>query len=131
MAKVEGSNPFIRFIRFIRFRIRPRFHVRQRPLDQAPEVDGELLGGDFGHHSLYKRCLTLLLSNQPTRPSRKPMRYDDKHVRPALYAGLFGVVLGSIGAAVTHVSILIGAIAGFVIIAALVLVEPSDGGPHR
>lgn len=57
------------------------------------------------------------------------MRNQDKHVRPALYAGLFGVVLGSIGAGVLHLNILIGAIAGFVIIAALVLVEPSDGGP--
>lgn len=57
------------------------------------------------------------------------MRYQDKHVRPALYAGLFGVVLGSIGAGVLHISILIGAIAGFVILAALVLIEPSDSGP--
>jgi hypothetical protein len=56
------------------------------------------------------------------------MRYQDKHVRPALYAGLFGVVLGSIGAGVLHVGIVIGAIAGFVILAALVLIEPSEGG---
>ena len=61
------------------------------------------------------------------------MRYQEKHVRPAVYAGLFGVVLGSIGAELLHVSILIGAIAGFVITAALVLHEPSDGGstPRR
>ena len=61
------------------------------------------------------------------------MRYQDKHVRPALYAGLFGVVLGSIGADVLHVSIVIGAIAGFVVLAALVLIEPGDGGqtPRR
>jgi hypothetical protein len=59
------------------------------------------------------------------------MRYQDKHVRPALYAGLFGVVLGSIGASVLHISMLIGAIAGFVVLAALVLIEPSDSGPHR
>lgn len=57
------------------------------------------------------------------------MRYQDKHVRPALYAGLFGVVLGSIGASVLHISMLIGAIAGFVVLAALVLIEPSDSGP--
>jgi hypothetical protein len=57
------------------------------------------------------------------------MRYQDKHVRPALCAGLFGVVLGSIGAGVLHISILIGAIAGFVVLAALVLIEPSDSGP--
>jgi hypothetical protein len=57
------------------------------------------------------------------------MRYQDKHVRPALYAGLFGVVLGSIGAGVLHISMLIGAIAGFVVLAALVLIEPSDSGP--
>jgi len=59
------------------------------------------------------------------------MRYDDKHVRPALYAGLFGLVLGSIGADVLHIRILIGAIAGFVVVVAIVLAEPSDGGPHR
>lgn len=57
------------------------------------------------------------------------MRYQGKHVRPALYAGLFGVVLGSIGASVLHISIVIGAIVGFVVIAALVLIEPNDGGP--
>jgi len=59
------------------------------------------------------------------------MRYDDKHARPAVYAGLFGVVLGCIGASLLHVSIPIGAIAGFVILAAIVLVEPDGGGPGR
>jgi hypothetical protein len=59
------------------------------------------------------------------------MRYQDKHVRPALHAGLFGAVLGSIGADLLHISILIGAIAGFVVLAAVVLIEPSDSGPHR
>jgi hypothetical protein len=59
------------------------------------------------------------------------MRYDDKHVRPALYAGLFGLGLGSIGAELLHVSILVGAIAGFVVLAALVLHEPGDGGSTR
>jgi hypothetical protein len=65
----------------------------------------------------------------PFGTQRDLMRYQDKHVRPAIYAGLFGVVLGSIGAVVLHVSIVIGAIAGFVVLAALVLIEPSDGGP--
>lgn len=61
------------------------------------------------------------------------MRYQDKHVRPALHGGLFGVVLGIIGASVLHVSIVVGAIAGFVVLAALVLIEPGDGGsaPRR
>lgn len=57
------------------------------------------------------------------------MGYQDKHVRPALHAGIFGVVLGIIGAGVLHISIVIGAIAGFVVLAALVLIEPGDGGP--
>lgn len=61
------------------------------------------------------------------------MRYQDKHVRPALHAGMFGLVLGIIGASVLHVSIVVGAIAGFVVLAALVLIEPGDGGstPRR
>jgi hypothetical protein len=61
------------------------------------------------------------------------VRYQDKHVRPALHAGMFGVVLGIIGASVLHVSIVVGAIAGFVVLAALVLIEPGDGGstPRR
>jgi hypothetical protein len=54
------------------------------------------------------------------------MRYQDKHVRPALHAGMFGLVLGIIGASVLHISIVIGAIAGFVVLAALVLIEPGD-----
>jgi hypothetical protein len=58
------------------------------------------------------------------------MRYQDKHVRPALHAGMFGLVLGIIGASVLHVSIVIGAIAGFVVLAALVLIEPGEGGPN-
>jgi hypothetical protein len=46
---------------------------------------------------------------------------------------MFGVVLGIIGASVLHVSIVVGAIAGFVVLAALVLIEPGDGGstPRR
>jgi len=61
------------------------------------------------------------------------MRYQDKHVRPALHAGMVGLVLGIIGAGVLHISIVIGAIAGFVVLAALVLIEPGDGGstPRR
>lgn len=61
------------------------------------------------------------------------MRYQAKHVRPALHAGMFGLVLGSIGASVLHVSIVAGAIAGFVVLAALVLIEPGGSGttPRR
>ena len=60
---------------------------------------------------------------------RDLMRDQDKYVRPAVYAGTFGGVLGSIGAGVLHIPILIGAIAGFVVLAALVLIEPGDRGP--
>jgi hypothetical protein len=59
------------------------------------------------------------------------MRYDDKHVRPAVYAGLFGVVLGGIGAELLHIGVLIGAVTGFVVLAAIVLVEPGGGGHNR
>lgn len=59
------------------------------------------------------------------------MRYQDKHVRPALHAGMFGLVLGIIGSSVLHISIVIGAIAGFVVLAALVLIEPGDGSPTQ
>jgi hypothetical protein len=59
------------------------------------------------------------------------MRSQNKHVRPAVYAGLFGALLGGIGAIVLHTSVVLGAIAGFVVIAALVLHEPSDSGPTK
>lgn len=59
------------------------------------------------------------------------MRYQDKHVRPAVYAGLFGSLLGVIGASVLHISIVLGVIVGFILIAAIVLIEPNDSGPTQ
>lgn len=59
------------------------------------------------------------------------MRNQDKYVRPALYAGVLGVLLGVIGALVLHISVVIGAIIGFVVLAALVLHEPDDPKPTQ
>jgi hypothetical protein len=59
------------------------------------------------------------------------MRYQSKHVRPAIYAGLFGALLGCIGAYLLHTSVPLGAIVGFVVIAAVVLHEPTDSGPTQ
>jgi uncharacterized membrane protein (UPF0136 family) len=59
------------------------------------------------------------------------MRYQDKHVRPAVYAGLFGGLLGAIGASVLHASVALGVIVGFVVVAALVLIEPNDSDPTQ
>ncbi len=59
------------------------------------------------------------------------MRSQDKYVRPALYAGVLGVLLGVIGALVLHISVVIGAIIGFVVLAALVLHEPDDPKPTQ
>jgi hypothetical protein len=59
------------------------------------------------------------------------VRNQDKYVRPALYAGVLGVLLGVIGALVLHISVVIGAIIGFVVLAALVLHEPDDPKPTQ
>jgi hypothetical protein len=59
------------------------------------------------------------------------MHNQDKHARPAMYAGLFGCLLGGIGAYVLHTSIVVGVVVGFVVIAALVLHEPNGSGPSR
>jgi predicted lipid-binding transport protein (Tim44 family) len=59
------------------------------------------------------------------------MRDQDKHARPAVYAGLLGGLLGGIGACVLHTSIVVGVVVGFVVMAALVLHEPNGSGPSR
>lgn len=58
-------------------------------------------------------------------------RNQDKYVRPALYAGLLGALLGGIGALVLHISVVVGAIVGFAVLAALVLHEPDDPKPTQ
>jgi hypothetical protein len=48
-----------------------------------------------------------------------------------MYGGLFGGLLGGVGAWLLHTSIMVGVIIGFVVIAALVLHEPNGGGSSR